>query len=60
MNVLESATSDLALADAAAPGMTVLIVIHGTNLVDFDDEGLAGRVRSATDAGADVLIRLEP
>ena len=58
LRVFETASLDVNLAEASGPGATVLITIHGTNLVDFDDEQLARQLGAAAQTGADVVIRL--
>src|SRR4051794_17659149 len=47
LNTIESASLDVPLAAKATPETTVFITIHGTNLVDFDDEDLSRQLRAA-------------
>ncbi|SRR6266566_5927363 len=58
LRTIESASLDVPLAARATPETTVFITIHGTNLVDFDDEDLSRQLRAADEVGAGVVIRL--
>jgi hypothetical protein len=58
LRTIESAELEVPLAERASPETTVLITVHGTNLVDFDDAALGRQLTAAASAGADVVIRL--
>jgi hypothetical protein len=58
LEVIEREPLDVPLAERASPETTVLIMIQGTNLVDFDDEALGRQLEAAAQVGADVVIRL--
>ena len=58
-DVLDSGALDIPIAERSSPGMTIVIVVEGTNLVDLDDDDLRRQLQIATEAGADVVIRLE-